>query len=340
MLHQNRLGDEFIVHELHADEAGEPLTDQQLWDALTRTFQRPGYQPPMLPALATDLIALPCHADVEINALLRSLEKDAALAGRVLELCGSPLHGAREPLRSLEAVVAGIGVAGLRDVVMEAALSLRVFKTTGYSEAVDRVRVHSSAVAHFARAISRFTCCDTQYAFLCGLLHDVGFSAALAALGEAPRGAKLRPVVDLWPALASLHATVSGSVATLWKLPPQIGMVLRLHHSMKVGDVLHPVAAVIALAESFACEHGLGLVPTPRKVGGNAVPPLLFGPHKLDEPGFHQVLTSKAALGLDEGGWEQACGACLELLPGLVAHTQVTQAPAGDAGPPRRGALR
>src|SRR4051794_3562781 len=304
MLHQNQLTEEFVVHELHADDDGEPLTDQQLWDALTRTFQSSRYQPPMLPAVATDLMALSTHADLDMDQLVRLVEKDALLAARVLKLCNSPLYGAIEPVRSLKAAVVRMGLAELRDVVMEASLSFRVFKTTGYSEAVDRVRLHSTAVAHLARAITRFTSIESEYAFLCGLLHDVGFSAALVALGDAPRGAKLRPVVDLWPALSSLHETVSGSVATLWKLPPEIGMVLRLHHTMKVGDVVHPVAAIIVLAESVAVEHGFGLVPTARKVGGVDVPPLLFGPHKIDVPSFTQVLTAKAALGFDRDAWE------------------------------------
>ena len=47
MLHYEPRAKGFVVHELHADVRGEPLTDQQLWDALTRTFQSSRYQPPM-----------------------------------------------------------------------------------------------------------------------------------------------------------------------------------------------------------------------------------------------------------------------------------------------------
>jgi HD-like signal output (HDOD) protein len=317
MLHQNQLSEQFVVHELRADDDGEPLTDQQLWDALTRTFQSSRYQPPMLPPAATELLALPSRADVEVEHLVRLIERDALLAGRVLELCNSPLYAGLGPSRSLGDAVVRLSLAELRDVVLEASLAFRVFKTTGYSEAVDRVRVHSTAVAHLARVIARFTTFETELPFLCGLLHDVGFSAALVALGDAPRGAKLRPVLDLWPALASLHETVSGSVATLWKLPPEVGMVLRLHHSMKVGDVVHPVAAIIVLAEALAAEHGLGLVPTARKVAGIEVQPLLFGPHKLDTPGFSEVRTAKAALGFDFILWERICAACAAVLEQL-----------------------
>ncbi|MBK7864623.1 MAG: HDOD domain-containing protein [Archangiaceae bacterium] len=314
MLHQNRLSEEFVVHELHADDDGEPLTEQQLWEALTRTFQSPRYQPPMLPEVATDLLAMAGRADVEVAQLVKLLEKDALLAGRVLKLCNSPLYGNAEPVRSLKAAVVRMGLAELRDVVMEASLSFRVFKTTGYSEAVDRVRLHSTAVAHLARTITRFTSFEAEYAFLCGLLHDVGYSAALVALGDAPKGAKLRPVVDLWPALAGLHETVSGSVATLWKLPAEVGMVLRLHHTLKVGDVVHPVAAIVSLAEAIAIEHGFGLVPKPKKVGGNEVASLLFGPHRIDEPAFSSVLTAKAALGLDKEQFERVQAACVKCL--------------------------
>lgn len=319
MLHQDLRAEEFVVHELHADDDGEPLSDQQLWDALTRTFQSPRYQPPMLPQVATDLLALSSRADVEIEQLVHLLETDSLLAGRVLKLCNSPLYGAASPIRTLKAAVVRMGLAELRDVVMEASLSFRVFKTTGYSEAVDRVRVHSTAVAHLARAITRFTSFEAEYAFLCGLLHDVGMSAALVALGDAPRGQKLRPVVDLWPALTALHETVGGSVATLWKLPPEIAMVLRLHHSLKVGDVVHPIAAIITLAESIAADAGFGLVPLPRKVAGSEAASLLFGPHRFDAPSFTQVMVAQAALGFDKLQLERVTAACKPVLDALRA---------------------
>ena len=32
---------------------------------------------------------------------------------------------------------------------------------------------------------------------------------------------------------------------------PEIAMVIRLHHTMKVGEVVHPIAAMILLAEAI-----------------------------------------------------------------------------------------
>ena len=314
MLHPSPTPTSFVVHELHAGGAFEPMSDQQLWDALTRTFQSPGYQPPMLPPVATELLQLSGRETVHYARLTALLEKDAVLARRVLELCRSPYYCADGPIRSLEAAVVRLSLPKLRDVVMEAALGACVFKTHGYSEAVDRVRVHATAVAHLARAITRFTSFEADSAFLCGLLHDVGLSAALVALGEVAQGERLRPVVDLWPALASLHETVGGSVATLWQLPAEVGMVVRLHHRLKVGEVVHPVAAIVTLAESIACEHGYGLVPPPLKVRGEQQPSLLFGPQRIDVPSFQQVLLARSALGFDAPRLEQVRAACREVV--------------------------
>lgn len=321
MLHQDWRAEETVIHELHADAVGDPLTDQQLWDALTGTLQSARYQPPMLPQAATEMLAIAQLPDVEIGRALRLIESDALLSARVLRLLNSPLYGAVEPSATLHDAAVRAGLPLLRDAVMEAALALRVFKVTGYSEAVDRVRIHSTAVAHLARAITRFTPGESEYAFLCGLLHDVGFSAALVALGDAPRGAKLRPVVDLWPALSALHETVGGSVATVWRLPSEVAMALRLHHTMKVGGVVLPIAAVVTLAESFACERGFGLVPPARRVCGQEFQPLLFGRHRFDAPPPGQVLLAKEALGLDGAELERVTAACDDVTAQLkVAH--------------------
>lgn len=316
MLHFERRADAFVVHELHADAAGEPLTDQQLWDALTGTFQSQRYQPPMLPPAAREVLAWSSCDGINAEHLVRLLEKDPGLAKSVLSLCNSPLYGASGPSPSLSDAGGRAGVALLRDAVVEAAHA-RVFRNGGYSEAVDRVRLHSRAVAHLSRAIARFVSFEADHAFLCGLLHDVGLSAALVALGDAVLGQKLRSVVDLWPALAALHETVGGSVATVWRLPPDVAMVIRLHHALKVGDVVHPVAAIVVLAESIAAEHGFGLVPPPRNFGG---PPLLFGRHRIDEPSFSQALLAKAALGLDDREPELAA-VCDE----VIAQLKVAQ---------------
>ena len=321
MLHHEPRADDFVIHELHADAQGEPLTDQQLWDALTRTFQSLRYQPPMLPQVASELLSACDGGDVELTHVLRLLEKDTLVASRVLDLCNSPLYGAVEPSPTLADAATRVGLRQLRDAVIEASLQLRVFKTNGYSEAVDRVRVHSIAVAHLARAITRFTAVDSEYAFLCGLLHDVGFSAALVALGDAPRGERLRPVVDLWPSLAALHETVGGSVATLWRLPTEVAMVLRLHHTLKVGNVVHPVAAIVTLAESIANDHGFGLVPRARRVGDLELPPLLFGRHRIDAPSEEKTLLAKTALDLDGPELERVNAACEDVIAQLrVAH--------------------
>ncbi|MBL8954502.1 MAG: HDOD domain-containing protein [Myxococcaceae bacterium] len=317
MLHQNRLSEEFIVHELAADDDGEPLSEEQLWEALTRTFQSPRYRPPMLPVVATELMQISSRADADVTQIVHLLEKDTLLAGRVLKLCNSPLYGAAEPIRSLKTAVVRLGLAELRDVVMEAAFGSRVFKTTGYSEAVDRVRVHSTAVAHLSRVIARYTSFESEYAFLCGLLHDVGLSAALVALGDVPKGEQLRPVADLWPALVALHETVGGSVATVWKLPAEVAMVLRLHHSLKVGPVVHPMAAIVTLAESIACDNGWGLVPRALKVGGATQPSLLFGGHRVDEPSDQQVMVAKAALGFEGRKVETIQAECKKVLAAL-----------------------
>jgi HD-like signal output (HDOD) protein len=317
MLHEDRVPDDFVVHELRAGGGGEPVSDQQLWETLTRTFQSPGFQPPMLPQVAADLLALPCPADADPFALARLLERDPRLARRVLELCCAPPYGDGVPASSLESAAVRLGSRRLRDVVMEAALSGGVFKTGGYSEAVDRVRVHSTAVAHVARTIARFVMLEEDCAFLCGLLHDVGLSVALVALGDVPRGQKLRPVVDLWPALAALHETVSGSVATLWQLPAEVCMVLRRHHSTRDGDFVHPLAAIVLLAESIAGERGRGLVPPSLKVRGAAQPSLLFGPHRIDVPSAQQVSAAKAALGFDGWLYERVAAACARVLEAL-----------------------
>ena len=163
------------------------------------------------------------------------------------------------------------------------------------------MRLHSVATAHLARLVASATPFESDYAFLCGLLHDVGYSTALVALAEGAAAARrpgspapaLRPVEFLWPALAQVHERVAAHLAPDWKLTDEVRLVIQSHHVLELGGVVHPVAAVVAVAEVLASELGFGLVPP----GPDASTGL--HPFTVDLPGERQRLQALDALRVD-----------------------------------------
>jgi HD-like signal output (HDOD) protein len=219
------------------------------------TFEAPTYAPPVLPVAALEVHQLSQAKNVKLEQVLSTLEKDPLLAARVLRVANSSLY-AGAPLQSLHHAVMRLGMKNLASVVWEVALNMRVFRSKAYAEPMEQLRRHSVAVAHVARLVAQLTPIALDYAFLCGLLHDVGGAAVLLLLGERGNTDEALPADVLADVFSAAHADASQVVAKIWRLPDDLQLVLQHHHDVTIGGYSHPTAAVIALAERLVAEEG------------------------------------------------------------------------------------
>lgn len=233
----------------------ELVTTADVSAALRARFGSPGYKPPLLPVVAMEVLALSGKRDVEVDALAALLEKDPILAGRILQLVQSPVFAGRSPIRSLRQAVVRLGLATMRDVVLEAAMNMRIFRAEGFAPALEQLRKHSTQVAHLARAVCRYASIESELAFMCGLLHDVGIAASLVCLAEDP-ALRAVGVEQLLSSVDEVHTEASGQLARLWKLPEETAFVLEHHHSLQIGGHVHPLTAVLAVAEELCVRAG------------------------------------------------------------------------------------
>lgn len=242
------------------------LDEDALTQRLIDTLRAPSYRPPTLPTVATELLALSQNPDVELKDIVGLLEQDSLLTAQVLKIVRSPIHAGTQQIRSLKDAVLRLGLRALRDMVLEVAMTLRVFRAPAYAATMECVRQHSIHVAHLARRVCRYTAIEGEFAFLCGLLHDVGVAGILVALSEGTerrgQGAKSAPdLIAIWPALDRAHARAGERMAELWNLPPEVRMVIGAHHDVRIGDHPHPLAATVCLADEMLHRRKLGLVP-------------------------------------------------------------------------------
>jgi HD-like signal output (HDOD) protein len=223
-------------------------------------FTSPGYTPPLLPAVAMQVQQLSTRSDVDIPALVSVMEKDPMFAARVLKIAQSAAFASAGNIASLRDAVVRIGLRNLTDIAWEVAMNMRVFRSQAYAQPMEAVRRHSTACAHLCRMLSSATGISSEYAFLCGLLHDIGMASSLVVLGEQhPGGQSLDPML-LGMILKRCHQEASMVIAALWKLPADVQLVVGHHHDVTIQGFVHPLAAVVAVAEQLARELGFGVV--------------------------------------------------------------------------------
>lgn len=243
--------------DLDADEAG--IVDATaVVDQLKALFSSRGYAPPLPPAVAAEVLTLSRAREVELPKVAALLEKDALLAGATLRIAQSALYAGDRPVQTLREAVVRLGARGVHDVVLEAALSLRVFKTSNpaMQDQMNRLRRHAVAVANAARRLSNYTALEADHAFLCGLIHDIGLATSLIAISDNPKRFGTPSAEALASGLGAIHEEAAGIVGRAWKVSPDVLWVVTHHHQLMSGGFAHPMVATLMVAEQLAKEAG------------------------------------------------------------------------------------
>jgi HD-like signal output (HDOD) protein len=239
---------------------GESLIDKALRREVIATFGNPDYRPPPLPSIAIQLVDLSRQEDVGLEKVVKILEQDPVLAAIVMRLVSSPFYAGRSPVASLQQAVVRIGLKKLQSVVFEAVLRGNLFDVPEYGEAAERVSRHGTTTAYVTRLVCQACGLDPENGFLCGLLHDVGFSALLLSVVRPDKGASPK-LSALWQNFDDVHEQATGIVARLWGLPAEIAEVVGHHHHPEKckSDELAKVAAAVCIANGLTERFGASI---------------------------------------------------------------------------------
>ncbi len=230
-------------------------SSKDLKEKVRTLFFSPQYRPPVIAAVALELLEVSRKPEVDAREVATMLERDPVLAGRVLKKVQSAALAGRSDVKSLQQAVVRLGVSGTRDLVMELAVGMRLFIADGYAGAMENIRRHCALTAHVCRALSLHLKLPGGVAFLQGLLHDMGIAICLIALAEVPRGAK-PDLAPWWEVIHLVHSEVGGMVAKEWKLPPELGSSIETHHAELDSPKLSINGAMICVAQQLANRCG------------------------------------------------------------------------------------
>jgi putative nucleotidyltransferase with HDIG domain len=208
---------------------------------------------PMLPTVATQILAGGLNESADIRALSELLQRDQTLAGHALRVANSAAYGGSTRIQTIQQALFRIGLAQMREIVVAVALHCRVFRGDGHPDLVAELWRHSALAGLCAKEIARKLRCNVEGAFVCGLLHDVGKPVVLTLLFEAGTRSKT-PVsrercVEI---LGRHHAAVGRVLAEGWALPEQVVASIAHHHAPEAA-ARHALAAnVTCLADLLA----------------------------------------------------------------------------------------
>lgn len=222
-------------------------------------FRSPTYEPPLLPGIALELLNMSRNPNTSAFRLANLLETDAVMAAHVLRAAHSPLYARAVPVKTLQDAIVTLGMRSVTDIFFGVWSSARIFSAPGYEEPMTQVRRHALATAHLARRVCRHTELSDDYAFLCGLFHDIGIALSLLTIAEGRRREELPTPASLLTALHDAHAEIGGLFCWLWHLPQELRLVVERHNAIGYGGEVLPASAAVRIAENLASRHGAAI---------------------------------------------------------------------------------
>lgn len=225
------------------------MPDSHPLDALIRRIDRL-HSPP---EVARKLLQLLKARDFEIGPVTSCLEKDPALAARILRVVNSPRFGGTVRIGSLRQAVARLGQRSLRLLVLTFSVVEGLSRGTAgkrYSEIWRHGLSRAAAASRLAAALPVSLSIPAEDAYTAGLLADVGWLVLLQheRLRYAPLLGTSKSGTDLLSAEQAVfgfdHAMLGARLLEHWGLPANVVRAVAHHHAPQVGSVLDEVVHV------------------------------------------------------------------------------------------------
>ena len=246
------------------------------------------FKPPMLPEVVIRLSEMVNKTDVSIKEVEGAVVRDPTVAARIVAVANSVFYSRGASVRSLKEAIMRLGLAEVRDVAFQAVAKTTIFRAPGFSDRMRELFDAAQAAGLFARQICKILKFQSESAYLCGLLHDMGEAIILGvAVPRAKDSKPLTPVEKeaLLAAVQLYHAQIGAMVASMWGLPEMVCDAVLHHHNPHKSENPSQMALVTAVADLLLTHVGLG------------VPQRTILP--LQEPLFYQLnLSSRDVEGL------------------------------------------
>jgi putative nucleotidyltransferase with HDIG domain len=217
---------------------------------------------PSLSAVIMELLQSMGQEDVDTRMLADKISHDQALTAKTLRLANSSFYGMQRKVTTIQQAISILGFQSVRTLVTTAAVTSSFPAKSGAFDFQAFWR-HSLATATCAKVLARHLHINQEYAFMAGLLHDIGRLVLMTSFPEHYQETMvLRATRDCYlfeaehDALHIDHAMVGAALAEHWKFPESMQQAVANHHGTK-GQESGSLTAIVHVADVIV--HALDL---------------------------------------------------------------------------------
>ena len=246
---------------------------------------------PPLPETALRISELLKKENVSNSALANVIGYDPLLATRILQLANSPIYHQQKNITSIQQALDVVGTQSLYDIVIMGITADIFAKEISNTKFGRTIWEHSLAVALIAKELDQVLgSANSDEAFICGLLHDIGKIMLLRA--DTMNYLNILGINNETEMLAAErfafgynHSQIGALVVRRWQLPDNVCYVILNHHDASQAYQAVTMAHIVNTADLVANFNGYGLRREPESafLNSESVQFLQLTPEKLNK---------------------------------------------------------
>jgi putative nucleotidyltransferase with HDIG domain len=223
---------------------------------------------PSIPVVLTRIIQVLDDDTASARQLEQLILHDPSLTARILKLANSAFYSFRTEVKTLSHAIALLGIGLVKSLAIGVSIFESFTKGSKHeTQLINNLWMHSFGVALISQEIwvhrARMRK-EVEFAFLCGLLHDLG---KVVLFKKSPRqysGIFEKEKRNGEPDLLKLeaenygidHADIGSMLAKQWGFPPDLITIIKRHHA--AVDAKEPLLTAVSLADNFAKQGSIG----------------------------------------------------------------------------------
>lgn len=247
---------------------------------------------PSLPVVVLEVLKSFEQKDCNISDLADKMSHDQALAAKTLRLANSSFYGLQRKVTTIQQAITILGFDSVRTLITAAGVTDNFSGSMHPSFDFKAFWRHAVGTALCAKMLATPLKLNKDFAFVSGLLHDIGRLVLVTRFPEQYEEAMAyRREHDCYmleaerAVLGVDHTMVGRALAEHWKFPAMMLKAIATHHAPESGD-LSDIPGVVHVADSIV--HALDL----SGQEDDLVPVVLegaWGSLGIDAAGFRKV---------------------------------------------------
>lgn len=218
---------------------------------------------PSLPVVVLDLLNTIGKEDIDVKSLADRVARDQAITAKVLRLANSSFYGMSRKVTTIPQAISILGFETVGTLITAAAVTEQFSGSAQSAFNYVAFWRHALGTAICARVLAKTLHVNQEYAFVAGLLHDIGRLVLVTFFSEQYEEVMTyRADHDCYLFEAEFevlqidHAVIGEALTQAWKFPEAMQKAVAHHHKPRAQED-SSLAAIVHVSDVLS--HALDL---------------------------------------------------------------------------------